>query len=225
MTRRLAAVLMTLAAFAPLGAIASDHSDAPAGTPEPSADLGDLFAWTSEDGTRLNLILTVRGMTFADVGLYVFNLASGPRYGEVTAQYQIVCGFDHEQHVECWAGDDDYAQGDARSEAGLTSRRRRMRIFTGPRDDPFFFNRTGLEATLEQMRGLRPRMDEAGCPELELPDAEALSMQLGTAPGGGAAIDAHDAEDVLAIVIQIDKQLVTRGGPFVAVWASTHARR
>ena len=42
-------------------ALASDHLDTPTVTADPAADIGDLYAWTSADGQRLNLVLDIVG--------------------------------------------------------------------------------------------------------------------------------------------------------------------
>jgi len=46
--------------------------------------------------------------------------------------------------------------------------------------------------------------------------------QLRSAPGGGAPTDHFAGANTLAIVVQIDRTLVTAGGATVAVWASTN---
>jgi hypothetical protein len=38
-------------------AYASDHLDTPTVIADPAADIGDIFAWTSSDGRRLNLVM------------------------------------------------------------------------------------------------------------------------------------------------------------------------
>ena len=48
--------------------------------------------------------------------------------------------------------------------------------------------------------------------------------QLQGEPGGGAAVDDFDGANTLAIVVQVDKAVVTTGGPTLAVWASTHTK-
>ncbi|HVL42814.1 MAG TPA: hypothetical protein VM348_11705 [Brevundimonas sp.] len=38
--------------------LASDHLDTPSVIADPRADIGDLYAWTSQDGRRLNLAMS-----------------------------------------------------------------------------------------------------------------------------------------------------------------------
>src|SRR4051812_2418077 len=50
---------------------ASDHLDTPTVTADPAADIGDLYAWTSADGRRLNIVLDIVGNRFSDQVDYV----------------------------------------------------------------------------------------------------------------------------------------------------------
>ena len=66
------------------------------------------------------------------------------------------------------------------------------------------------------------QIDPAGCPQLDAATSAALVTQLGTAPGGGPAVNNFDKFNVLAIVIAIDKSLVTKSGPILSFWGSTN---
>lgn len=222
--RLLAVCATTSLALLGTQAIAADHLDSPAGTTDPAADLTDLYAWPSADGQQLNLVLNIRAAMFSNVAAYVFNLESTSVFGTAGQPYRIICTFDTAQQVQCWAGLDDYVQGDPRNTDGLVSERGRMRVFAGPRNDPFFFNGAGFETVIAQVRGLGAQADGAGCPQLDMNTAQGLVTQLGSAPGGGQANDAFQANTVSALVVQIDRALVTAGGPLVAVWASVHAQ-
>jgi len=46
--------------------------------------------------------------------------------------------------------------------------------------------------------------------------------QLMTAPDGGPPQDHFLGANLLAIVVQLDKSILTAGGPLVSVWAATH---
>src|SRR4029077_8491061 len=125
---------------------ASDHLDTPTVIADPAADIGDLFAWTSADGRRLNLVMTIVGHQFSDRLQYVFHVGSGSRFGEIADSTDIVCRFNVAQAVECWAGEADYLRGDGNNPAGLEGRNGHFRVFAGPRDDPFFNNVRGTRA-------------------------------------------------------------------------------
>ena len=56
---RLIAVGIVAASVLGLPARAADHGDGPRATADPSADITDVFAWTSPDATRLNLVMDV----------------------------------------------------------------------------------------------------------------------------------------------------------------------
>ena len=128
---------------------ASDHLDTPTVIADPAADIGDLYAWTSSDGRRLNLVMDIVAHRFSDQLQYVFHVDSGERFGKTPASTSIVCRFDAAQALECWAGDSDYVRGDASKTAGLEGRNRRFRAFAGLRNDPFFNNVKGTRSALD----------------------------------------------------------------------------
>src|ERR1700722_5265498 len=92
---------------------ASDHLDTPTVIADPAADIGDIFAWTSSDGKRLNLVMDIVAHQFSNRLQYVFHVDSGERFGKTTATMLIVCSFNLVNAVECWVGDADYVHGDA----------------------------------------------------------------------------------------------------------------
>lgn len=47
-------------------ASSSDHLDTPTVIADPAADIGDIFAWTSSDGKRLNLVMDIVAHQFSD---------------------------------------------------------------------------------------------------------------------------------------------------------------
>src|SRR5688572_3367243 len=82
---------------------ASDHLDTAAVVADPRADIGDLYAWTSADGKRLNLVMTIVGKSFSDRLTYAFHVDSGPRFGATTGRVTITCRIGAE--ADCRAGD------------------------------------------------------------------------------------------------------------------------
>jgi hypothetical protein len=124
-TKRLGVLTVTLmvsGSWSP-DAQASDHLDTPTVISDPAADIADLFAWTSSDGRRLNLVMTIVAHRFSDRLLYVFHVDSGARFGETSTTTPIACRFDAAGAVECWVGDADYAHGDASMSVGLQGQR------------------------------------------------------------------------------------------------------
>ena len=64
--------------------------------------------------------------------------------------------------------------------------------------------------------------DAAGCPLLDAETAGSLVAQLQSTPGSDEASDTLAGANVLALVVQVDTDLVNAGGPLLGVWASTH---
>jgi hypothetical protein len=203
---------------------ASDHLDTPTVIADPAADIGDIFAWTSSDGKRLNLVMDIVAHQFSDRLQYVFHVDSGKRFGETTATTLIVCRFDVASTAECWVGNADYVHGDATHTSGIEGQNRRFRIFTGLRDDPFFNNVKGTR----EMYGVvgsalqhGAQVDGAGCPEFdEVTSSSILDTWRHTT--GGPATNFLAGWKASSIVISVDLDLVRKGGDLLAVWAAVH---
>ena len=69
-------VLVAGVLFAGFAAMAhaSDHFDSPATVANPQADIGDVYAWISPEGRRLNLAMTIQGHTFSDKVQYAIHI-------------------------------------------------------------------------------------------------------------------------------------------------------
>jgi hypothetical protein len=217
----LAAGLLPLCAVA--SARASDHLDTPSVIADPRSDIGDLFAWTSPDGRRLNLVMTIVGHTFSDRLAYVFHVDSGKVFGATTATTEIVCRFPTANTVDCRAGDADQARGDASREAGLEGRNRRLRVFAGLRDDPFFNNVRGTRAAYtfaaEALRNGAAK-DAAGCPSFGAAGSHAI-LDLWRHTDGGPPKNFLVGWTPASIVVSVDLGVVAKGGPLLAVWSTT----
>lgn len=203
---------------------ASDHLDTPTVIADPAADIGDLYAWTAADGKHLNLAMTVVAHQLSDRLQYAFHVDSAARLGETAATTTIACRFDA-AGAECWAGDADYARGDASQPAGLVGQRGRFRVFAGLRDDPFFNNVKGTRDALNTGIAAAALPAEAGdaCPRL--PDATVRDVRARWAhTAGGPAVSLLAGWTSAAIVISVDLDVVTSGGPLLAVWAGTYHR-
>ncbi len=221
---------------------AADHLDGTAVMADPSADLTDLYAWTSPDGARVNLVLAVFPMAdkasskFSTTVKYVFHLKSWSAYGpkaHLKGARDIVCTFDATQKISCWLVDRnaadkvlEYVTGDAGQVTGLTSSDGHFSVFAGPRDDPFFFNLDGfrdLAASISATNG-NFTYDPYGCPQLQKVDADFNAGLLSHSKAGKAApADFFAGQNVLAIAVTVDAKLVAvPGGPYLAAWASTN---
>lgn len=213
-------------------AMAADHLDSPSVMAEPTADATDLYAWTSADASKLNLVLNVAPFAgsdaaFSDAVQYAFHISSMASYGaEQSTDTMLICQFYTETNIECWLGD-EYAEGDASSTAGVSSASGKMRVFAGLRDDPFFFEFNGfnnaVDAVVTTAAGLGENdFNEAGCVTAVDADLSAALVGMLQSNGEEAASDTFAGQNVLSIVVELDKTLINDGGDVVAVWASTH---
>jgi hypothetical protein len=215
-----------IAAYARV-ALSADHLDAPATKADPAADIADVY--TFNDGSRAVFAMTLfpaatTAAKFSNAVVYAFHTASGSAFGTTTATEDILCTFSTAQTIQCWAGTDEYVTGDASATTGISSADGKLKVFAGLRADPFFFNLDGFhhaEATVEgAASGLT--FNGAGCPLLDNATAALLRTQLTTSLDGGTAVDFFQNLDALAIVVSIDKTLVTKGGALVSVWGGTY---
>ena len=203
---------------------ASDHLDTPTVIADPAADIGDIYAWTSSDGRRLNLVMTIVGKRFSDRLQYVFHIDSGNRFGKTSASTSILCQFDSANAAECWAGNADYIRGDASNPAGLSGEKKRFQLFAGLRDDPFFNNVKGTRAAFnEAVTALKEKatVDASGCANFDEATSQAIFDQWRHTEGGPPK-NFLDAWDTAALVISVDLSLVNSGGDELAVWGGTY---
>jgi hypothetical protein len=208
------------------GAYASDHLDTPTVIADPAADIGDVFAWTSSDGRRLNMVMTIVAHQFSDRLAYVFHVDSGARFAETRATTAILCRFDAANTAECWAGDADYVRGDASNPAGLEGQRRRFLVFAGLRDDPFFNNVKGTRAAMGAAAAALKAgavVDEAGCPRFDEATSRAI-LERWRHTDGGEAKNFLAGWKSAAIVVSVDLDVVDAGGGLLAVWGGTYRR-
>lgn len=213
-----------LGAIAFHAASASDHLDTPTVIADPAADIGDIFAWTAADGRHLNLVMDIVAHQFSDRLQYVLHVDSGDRFGKTTATTLIMCRFALRGAAECWLGGADYVHGDASNTAGLEGNNRRFRVFAGLRDDPFFNNVKGTRAMYGVAAAALQRgmpVDEAGCAHFD----EATSYSILDAwrhTDGGSAQNFLAGWKSSALVISIDLDVLTSGGPLLAIWGAVH---
>jgi Domain of unknown function (DUF4331) len=213
---------------------AADHEDSPSVRQDPTTDLGDVLAWMSPDAQKLNLLASlVRHATaqsrFSDAALYVFHTRSAAAYGAAAAdEVRVICEFDagSPQNVRCWAGDESFVEGDASNPNGIRSSDGKLRVFAGLRNDAFFFNSAGFNATRDIVIGAASSLtfDDAGCPMIDAATSGVLVNQLQTSADGGPPQDAFADANILVLALQVDKSIVSPGGPIVAVWGSTNRK-
>ena len=220
-TAALVALVLSLA-LAPT-ARASDHLDSPTTVANPQADIGDVYAWTSPDGRRLNLAMTIQGHAFSDKVQYVLHVDSGKVFGHTSASTSIVCQFADANAVTCKVGNVDSASGDPTNPAGLEGRNHRFRVYAALRDDPFYNNIKGLVGAYQTASAAIKNgavVDAAGCAHFDDVTTKAILDQVGHTEGGPAQNFLYNWT-VSAIVISVDLGAVSKGGKLLAVWGTT----
>ncbi|WP_417462259.1 hypothetical protein [Kordiimonas sp.] len=209
--------------FTGLSAIASDHLDTKRVIEDPTADIGDIYAWMAPDGRRLNLVMTIVGNRFSPDLQYAFHISSGKTFGETGLTTLVQCRFD--LGAECWVGTGDHIRGDAGKAGGIEGEQGRFRLFAGLRDDPFFNNVKGSRAaTKTAVAAIRDGLavrDRQGCAALDRDTSRRVLeswRQTDGRPGSNFLAGWHTA----ALVLSIDLDLINGGGPMIAVWGATY---
>ena len=205
-------------------AYASDHLDTPTVIADPAADIGDIYAWTSSDGRRLNLVMDIVAHQFSDRLQYAFHVDSGERFGKTTATTLILCRFDTAQTAECWVGDADYVRGNAGDPAGLEGENHRFRVFAGLRDDPFFNNVKGTREAYDVAGAALQngtRADAAGCSQFDQAASQKI-LDTWRHTSGGPATNFLAGWQSSSLVLSIDLDVVAKGGKLLAVWGAVH---
>jgi Domain of unknown function (DUF4331) len=206
----------------------ADHLDSPAAKAEAAADVNDVYSWM--DGNNMVLAMTVLPVAaatskFSDKVQYVFHTTSAAKYGDPETKTDIICTFDVAQVASCWYGAKGYLKGDASVATGISSADSKFKVFAGPRSDPFFFNLDGFKKTVATVKSVAGGLtfNPAKCPAVDPPTSATLvSLLKSDETGAAAGKDFFKSLNGLAIVVSIDKTLVTTGGPIVSVWGSTN---
>jgi hypothetical protein len=220
---------LTLAAMfgallAPAGAaIASDHLDTRTVIADPRADIGDLYAWMSKDGRRLNLVMTIVGHSFSPDLFYAFHVDSGAKFGGTSKSTTIECRFENNTLAECRLGYVDRFYGNAQVPGGGEARNGHFKVFAGLRDDPFYNNvrgsRDAYQVAARALKAGAP-FDAANCPAFSSAVAAEILGRWRHADGG-------PAKNFLAgwtpasLIVSVEVDEVAIGGPLLAVWATT----
>lgn len=234
MIKPLRALGIVFALGLPLAAFAADHLDSPtaASTREPTADITDVYAWMTSDATKLNLVAAVNAdagpdAIFSDAVVYQFAVSSSPSFGAPQESTLIPCKFIDGKNVECWAGN-DYVVGDPTDPEGIVSDNGGLRVFAGRRDDPFFLEYTGflnaVNAANAAVAANSVLFEDAnkGCPSLTAEQQTALLGALQSGADGARATNTFAGQNVLALVLQVDKAIVDGNGPVLGVSFSTY---
>lgn len=216
-------IVFSLLAFAAGACPASDHLDTRTVIEDPRADIGDLYAWMSPDGERLDLAMTIVGHGFSPDLAYVFHVDSGEEFGRTGAGIDIVCRFPAPGATECRAGAAVRVSGDAGRNDGIASGDGGLRVFAGLRDDPFFNNVKGARDAYQVAASALKRgvaVDADHCPALDGNTSKRL-LDAWRHTDGGPAQDFLHGWTPASLVVSVARDLVDEGGPVLAVWATT----
>lgn len=172
---------------------AADHLDSLAtlGT-QPMADINDVYAWNTVDGTKVNLAMTVSPKdpgtrSFGASVQYVFHLTTHAAFGMPgIGESKVVCTFTANDDGKCWLIDPmgkvvDYVGGDLSGPNGRVSDSGKFRVFAGQRSDPFFFNLIGFQTAVKTVKDnptLAPITELDKCPDVLGPVAKTLRDEL-----------------------------------------------
>jgi len=220
----LAGITLAIAAFQIHRAHGSDHLDTPTVIADPAADIGDMFAWTSADGKRLNLVMDIVAHQFSNRLQYVLHIDSGEHFGQTTASTLIVCRFDVANNLECWVGKTDYVHGNASNPEGIDGENHRFRVFAGLRDDPFFNNVKGTRAAYNVADAALQHgtsVDASRCPQFDEAESREILDTWRHTDGGPATNFLADWKSS-SLVISIDLDVVATGGKLLAIWGAVH---
>lgn len=221
-----AAALCTLVPTTIGRALASDHLDSPAVIADPRADIGDLYAWMSSDRRRLNLAMTLVGHAFSDRLTYTFHIHRTRRFGDAATATTLTCRFPTPGEADCRLGPHLRVAGKADDEQGLWSRDRRLRVFAGLRDDPFFNNVKGTREAYDVAKAALADgtlRDGSGCPMFG-PTVSRRILETWRRTAGGPAQDLLRGWTPASIVASIDLAAIPGRGRYLAVWAATASR-
>jgi len=244
--KRAISLAATLAALATAGvwqAKAADHGDGidPMGTS--AGDITDNYSWVWDDaGTpSLAMVMNVNALSFGANVQYAWTLVRGPLGTPTVAQ--MICEFASAagDDVTCHFGDATTfttVSGDPSSATGFTDAG--IRVFAGPRDDPFFFNLDGFLNTAAAVRTqvdgdqangeLDPAIFDAnGCPDLVaagLAGAVAQCLTTSRDNGFGNAPTNPPANafagNIQSIVVSVPLSMIPGSTDILAVSASSH---
>lgn len=222
-----------------IAAYAADHKDAVSATPDPTTDITDIYAF--KDANNLVLVMDVNPLSgpvatedfrFNTSAIYQFHIDSDGDVStdEKTYTIQFADKSDGTEWIRVrgsghgTGSKDDFVgeintTADAATPKILTSNDGAMKVFAGPRDDPFFFSLNGNGTTY---KGFTTCTDAGGC---FLGECDRSVGGTGCLSGGASAPYPNDAVDtfaganVSAIVIEVP--LSDFSSANLGIWAST----
>lgn len=221
---------------------AADHKDGTAvQMGDPAVDINDVYSWVSSpDGAKIYLAMTVfpmasTGASFSTAAVYVFHTASRASLSAMQqTSIDIPCTFDAMKRITCWVpqagGSPIVVGGDAGATGtGISDPTGRVKVYAGLRKDHFFFNLAGFDRARNLAKSAATSsmltFDTTNCLTGQAGPRTGILSALGQNAGGTTPpVDAFRMANTLAIVLEVDKTLLNKGGNILSVWAATRAK-
>lgn len=195
-TTRLAVVGLGAASLLMLthdGVQAADHNEAPGTMADNAADLADFYMWHKDDG-KLVVAMTFAGLAEAGAAptydldaLYGFHIDND---ADNVADIDIWCRFGTNMAMDEWGVQCLNIPGSAGPVEGLVDTNidggSGNMVYAGPREDPFFFDLDGYQATLMSGELMFDSMNDtfAGLNVTSI----VIEMDAAMAAGGGTTL-------------------------------------
>lgn len=246
----LVALVVTAVAFNVHGVRSSDHQDSPTVLARPAADITDVFVYPDPaDSTKVVFQMDVDPLLMPGAQtnsaaldpavVYQFKMSHGAQAGQpedMVIQLQST-GAGTAQNVALYGPAAPAQTGTTSTLVGtaqgfpfnkVTTLSNGIQAFVGPRADPFFFD-------LSQFFKIIPDRNYQNQPNPPPPLVQATGFRGFTAlfnSTHGTSCDTSPASDllstdnanVLSIVLEMPKSLVTTTSPLINVWATTSTK-
>jgi len=145
--------LMTLMAFGLGGtALAADHAEAPGAEADPAADIGDFYAWHTDDGTLVAIVTLAAGDSSGTMAFDADTLTTIHIDNDLDneSDIDILVRFGQNDDGE-WGVQFENVPGASGTLSGAVDAAVEdgsVKAYAGYKDDPFFFDITGFLDTL-----------------------------------------------------------------------------
>ena len=120
----------------------------------------------------------------------------------------------------------DQLLGEAGGENGIRGENGRFRVFAGLRDDTFYNNLRGTRAALNVAAHAMESgaaLDAGGCPRFDAATVRRIHEEWQRTEGGPGR-NLLAGWNTAALVVEVDLDVVTAGGPLLGIWATTVVR-
>lgn len=143
-------------AFAGPATWAADHRDSPIATNDPSADINDVYTFVNPRNSAETIIASTIFPIANSLSTFSSAVDYRTHYDNGAGDRVITCKFPGSTRVECTGPNGMSASGSVGRTINGTGG---LRVYTGLRDDPFFFDLNAFNAT---RNALAPRFTNPG---------------------------------------------------------------